>query len=186
MAPAGKLAISALAHEPLRGQQFRSLALDLIQQHPELVGPGGSYLVELSPEVLWIDATATARWRGHGHLGPLIGALVGLYLGTQAVLGELHRSGALGSKEVVDVISQQVGISGQMVVGVVVFNGSIKDHLHLAHVLRQLLQLLHRGAGLLSLGQQGILYGAGVTIEKGRGLSAKVLKNLKTFVAYAA
>jgi hypothetical protein len=39
-----------------------------------------------------------------------------------------------------------------MVVGVVVFNGSIKDHLHLAHVLRQLLQLLHRGAGLLSLG----------------------------------
>jgi hypothetical protein len=49
-----------------------------------------------------------------------------------------------------------------------------------------LLQLLHRGAGLLSLGQQSILYGAGVTIEKSWGLSTEVLKNLKTFVAYAA
>lgn len=180
------MAISALAHEPFGGQQLGCLILDLIQQHPELVRPGGGYLVELSPEILWIDATATAGGRGHGHLRPLVGPLISFDFGAQAILRKLYRRRAVGSKEVVDVIGQQVRIGGQVVVGVVVLDGSIKDHLHLGHVLRQLLQLLHRGAGLLSLGQQGVLYGAGVAIQKGRSFRAEVLKDLKTFVAYAA
>ena len=186
MAPAGVLAISTLAHEPLGGQQFGSLVLDLIQQHPELVWPSGGHLVELSPEILRVHtATATGR-RRHGHLGPLVGPLVGFHLSSQAILGELDGCRALGSEEVVDVISEEVWIRSEVVVGVVVLEGGIEDDLHLAHVLRQLLQLLHRGAGLLGLGQQGVLNGAGVAIQESRGLCAEVLKDLKTFVAYAA
>lgn len=164
------------------------MSLHLIQHLPEILRPLSGYLIEESPEVLWICTAATAAGGGgHGQLGALeFRSRSALNLSPKPILWKLHRGGTVGPEEVVDVIRQQVGIRAEQVVSVVVRDGTIECGFHLLEVGAQLLELLHHGATLLGLGEQGVLHGAGVAIQQCRGLCAEVLQDLKTFVAYSA
>lgn len=73
----------------------------------------------------------------------------------------------------------------EQVVGVVVLEGGAKSHLQLAQVLLQQLQLLQRLGALARLVKQCVLDRAGVAIQQRGSLAAKVLQDLKAFVADA-
>ncbi len=127
---------------------------------------------------------------GHGGLrgiasGCLRGIAGGGHIGQETVLFGLDWHGAIGAEELVDVISQQVGVGGQQVVSLVVLDGCIQCNLQLTEVLAQQLELLEGLSALLGLGEQGVFNRAGVAVQQGRGLAAKVLQDLKTFVADA-
>lgn len=185
--PWGAFAISSLhADQVLGSQQVGVLGLNLIQKLPEILGVLSGYLAEVSPEVIRVSSTA-ARGGGHRQLGALeFNRLPSFHFSPKPILRKLHRSGAVGSKEVVDVIRQEVWIRAEDVVSVVVRKSGIEHGLHLLEVGAQLLELLHHSATLLGLSEQGVLHGAGVAIQQCRGLCAEVLQDLKTFVAYPA
>ena len=160
----------------------------LCQDLPELVGLAAGHLIEGGPEVTPTHLLRTRR--GDLQLGALIaghgglrGVASGGHVGLEPVLLGLNRHGAVGAEELVDVISQQVGIGGQQVVGLVVLDGCIQCNLQLTEVLAQLLQLLEGLGALLGLGEQGVFDGAGIPVQQGRGLATEMLQDLKTFVA---
>lgn len=163
-----------------------------MRQH--LPGHGGvalAHLGEHRPEVRTGIAGLNGRV-GHLQLGTLVAGslglvepLVGLHVGSQAVLSGLNRIRALGTVEVGHVVGQQVGIGQQQVVGSVVLCGGTDHVMGIAKLLLHALQLLQCLGGVLRLGQQGILDDAGVAIQQSRSFSAEVLKDFKTFVADA-
>ena len=129
---------------------------------------------------------------GHLHLGTLIGrssgrkaALVSGHLSSEAILGELGGIGTFRTEELVDVISEDVGIGQQRVIRSVVLSSSLDHGVRVLQLTLNGLQLAQGFCSLLGLREEGILHYTGVAIQQGRGFSAEVLENLKTFVADA-
>jgi len=98
-------------------------------------------------------------------------------------LGQLSGIRTLGTKELVDVIREHVGIGHQGVISSVVFRGCFNHGVRVLQLLLHGLQTLQSLGRLTSLGQQCVFHNAGVTVQQCRGLSTEVLQNLKTFAA---
>lgn len=181
------------ASSGFRNQHFAAQGLGCcLAQH--LPGSGGVALAncrERCPEVVASGCSLHVGC-GHLHLRTLVGrrcrckpALVGLNLSCQTILCKLSGVRALRTEELVDVLSEHIRVGQQRVIRGVVLGSGFDHRVGVLQLLLNGLQLAHHLSSLLSLGQQGILHHTGVAIQQGRGLSAEVLKNLKTFVADA-
>ena len=110
-------------------------------------------------------------------------SVVGSNLGGQAILGGLYGIRTFRTKEVVDVLREQVGVSHHRVISRIVFCSCGDDTLGCLHVGDKLFDLGDLLSGLLGLLNEGILDSAGVAVQQSRGLSSEVVQNFKTFCA---
>jgi len=104
---------------------------------------------------------------------------------SQAIFCGLYGKGTLRTKEVIDVLREQVGVGHHRVISRIVFCSCGDDTFGCLHIGDKLFNLLDLSSGCLSLGDKGILNGAGVPVQKSRSLSAEVVQYLKTFCADA-
>lgn len=183
------LLASAFRNQHLAAQSFGgSLA-----QH--LPCSGGIALAdgrEGCPEIITaaIGRLHVGSW--HFHLRTLVGrsrgseaTLVRGNLSSQAILGQLGGVGTFGTEELVDVLSEDLGIGQQGVIRGIVLSGSLDHGVRVLQLTLDGLDLLQSLSGLLGLGEESVLDDAGVAIQQGRGFSAEVLENFKTFAADA-
>ena len=86
------------------------------------------------------------------------------------------RGRAFGTKEVVDVLREQVRIGHHRVIGRIVFCSCGDDALSGLHVGDKFFDLRDLLSGLLSLLDECILNSAGVAVQQGRGFNSKWFK----------
>ena len=109
---------------------------------------------------------------GHLHLGTLIGrsggcvaALVGSHLSGEAILGKLSGIRTFWAEELVDVVSENVGIGQQRVIRSVVLSSSLDHSVRVLQMALDRLQLAQSLRGLPGLCEEGILDDTGVAIQ---------------------
>ena len=104
-------------------------------------------------------------------------------LSSKAIFCGLYGVGTFGTKEVVDVLREQVRVGHHRVISRIVFCSCGDDTLSGLHVGDKLFDLGDLLSGLLGLLNECILNSAGIAIKQGRSLNPEVVQNFKTFCA---
>lgn len=87
--------------------------------------------------------------RGRGSKATLVRS----YLSGQAILGQLGGVGTFGTEELVDVLSEDLGIGQQGVIRGIVLSGSLDHGVRVLQLTLDGLDLLQSLSGLLGLGE---------------------------------
>ena len=164
------------------GLSLQGTLRSLREELPSVLRRGIHHLAEVAPEVAG-HVGLTARGR-HIHFGTLElagdsilflsqdflfegGTRFGL-LPNNGFVGRLSRIRTLGTKELVDIISQNVRVSEDQVGSSVLFTSSFKHGVH--------------AVATLDLLNQSVFNGTGVLVKQSGSFSTKVLKNFQGLV----